>query len=51
MGFGDVNKRTGKMDDLAISDNGDSRIILATLAAIVLDFLSHNPDKFVYARA
>ncbi len=50
LGFGDINPKTGKVDDLIISDNKDKDKILATVAAIVLDFTEKFPDMIVYAK-
>ena len=33
LGFGDLNKATDKIDDLAVTDNQDREKILATVAA------------------
>jgi hypothetical protein len=50
LGFGDLNPKTGKIDDLAISNNQDREKILATIAATVLEFTQHFPDAIVYAK-
>jgi hypothetical protein len=50
LGFGDLNQKTGKIDDLTISDNRDREKILATIAATVLEFTKHFPDVMVYAK-
>ena len=50
LGFGDLNKETGRIDDFAISDNQDRDRILATVAATLLEFTSHFPDVMVYAK-
>jgi len=49
LGFGDLNPKTGKIDDLAITNNQDREKILATIAATVLEFTQHFPDVMVYA--
>lgn len=49
LGFGDFNPNTGEVDDLVISDNKDSKKILATIAATVVEFLDQFPDLKVYA--
>lgn len=49
LGFGDLNQRTGKIDDLAITNNQDRDKILATIAATALEFTEHFPDVMVYA--
>jgi hypothetical protein len=50
LGFGDLNLKTGKIDDLIISDNQDREKILATVAATVLEFTQHFPDVMIYAK-
>lgn len=43
LGFGDLNKEAGTIDDLAISDNNDRDKILATVSATVLEFTKRFP--------
>ena len=43
VGFGDLNPKTGKIDDLAITNNQDREKILATVAATVLEFTCISP--------
>ena len=50
LGFGDLNKKTRKIDDLAITNNQDRKKILATVAATVIEFTQHFPDVMVYAK-
>lgn len=50
LGFGDLNKVTGKIDDISISDNQDTQLVLATVAATVLEFTRRFPDALVYAK-
>lgn len=50
LGFGDLNRKTGKIDDLVITNNQDREKILATVAATVLEFTQHFPDVLVYAK-
>jgi hypothetical protein len=50
LGFGDLNQKTGKIDDLAITINQDREKILATIAATVLEFTQHFPDAIVHAK-
>ena len=49
LGFGDLNPKTGKIDDLVVTDNQDREKILATVAGTVLQFTQHFPDAMVYA--
>jgi hypothetical protein len=48
LGFGDVHPIHGNIDDLAISNNGDSQKVLATVAATALTFAEYYPDGWVY---
>lgn len=50
LGFGDVEAATGAWTDEVISDNGDSRKVLATVAATVVDFLNWHSEATVYAQ-
>ena len=50
LSFGDWNAKTGKISDSVISNNNDTERILATVAATVLEFISHFPDVMVYAK-
>lgn len=49
LAFGDKNHETGEIDDLAISNNGDSEKVLATVVAALYAFFDKHPDAFVYA--
>ena len=49
LAFGDKNPATGEMDDLSVSDNGDTEKVLATVAAAVYAFCNQFPDAYVYA--
>jgi hypothetical protein len=49
LAFGDRDHITGEMDDLAITNNGDSEKVLATVVAAVYAFLDKHPEAFVYA--
>ncbi len=40
----------GEISDLAISDNGDTEKILATVAQCVFYFTDFNPTAFIYAK-
>jgi hypothetical protein len=50
LGFGDYNEAKGKIDDLVVSNNGDSEKILATVAAGVILFLEMYPNAQVFAQ-
>lgn len=49
LGFGDKNPETGEVDDLSISNNGDSDKVLATVVATVFAFTDKHPEAMVYA--
>jgi hypothetical protein len=49
LAFGDKDLYTGEIDDLAISNNGDSEKVLATVVAALYAFFDKYPDAFVYA--
>lgn len=49
LGFGDKNELTNEIDDLVISNNGDSQRILATVAMTLFLFIDHYPDALIYA--
>ena len=48
LGFGDVTE-TGDINDVAITNNGDKDKVLKTVCVIVLQFLTVNHNKFVFA--
>ncbi len=49
LAFGDKNLSTGEMDDLSISNNGDTQKVLATVVAALFLFFDTYPDAFVIA--
>jgi hypothetical protein len=38
LGFGDVDQETGKISDMAVTDNKDSMQVLATVAQTIIEF-------------
>jgi hypothetical protein len=48
LGFGDFDVETGRIDDQVVSDNGDGRKVLATVAYALRQFLSTYPDATVF---
>ena len=44
LAFGDKNSETGEVDDLVVSDNGDSEKVLATVVAAVYAFFDKYPE-------
>ena len=49
LAFGDKHSGTGSMDDLAVSDNGDTEKVLATVVAAIYAFLDSHPTAYVCA--
>jgi hypothetical protein len=49
LGFGDYNHEKGGIDDLAVTNNGDSQRVLATVASTVYAFTGKFPDAWVFA--
>lgn len=49
LAFGDKNILTGEIDDGAITDNGDSEKVLATVVASVYAFCDRFPQAWIYA--
>jgi hypothetical protein len=49
LGFGDLNELTDEIDDLVVTNNGDSQKVLATVARTLFLFTDHFPDAFIYA--
>ena len=49
LAFGDVDSETDDFDDEAISDNGDTQKVLATVASTVHIFTNTFPKAIVYA--
>jgi hypothetical protein len=50
LGFGDKDEKTGEINDLVITNNGDSQQVLATVASTVYAFTDKHPDAWIYAR-
>jgi hypothetical protein len=48
--FGDHNKTEDTIDDLIVSDNKDSQLILATVAAAIVKFTDKNPETLIFAQ-
>jgi predicted choloylglycine hydrolase len=47
LGFGDYDPLTDSMNDLTITDNGDSSKVLATVASTVYTFTDENPSAMI----
>ena len=50
LGFGDLQEKTDDIDDMTVTNNGDSRKVLATVAHIVYDFTAKHPNARIIAR-
>lgn len=48
LAFGDKDAETGEIDDLVISNNGDSEKVLATVISAVYAFCDRHPDAWIY---
>ena len=49
LAFGDKSPESGEIDDMAITDNGDSEKVLATVVAAVYAFCDLFPKAWIYA--
>jgi hypothetical protein len=49
LSFGDWNQEINWIDDRVITNNGDTKKILATVAATVVNFSMQNPDASIFA--
>ena len=49
LGFGDKDVKTDEVDDLKVSNNGDSEKVLATVVSAVYAFTDVYPEVWVYA--
>ncbi len=49
LAFGDKDSITGEIDDLVISNNGDSEKVLATVVSAVYAFCDKHPDASIFA--
>ena len=49
LAFGDKDLNTGDLNDLSISNNGDSEKVLATVVSAVYAFTDYYPNSFVFA--
>ena len=48
LAFGDKDLTTGDLNDLAISNNGDSEKVLATVVSTVYAFYERYPNSYIY---
>jgi len=49
LGFGDKDLLTGQMNDVIVTDNGDSKKVLATVASTIFAFFNKYPHAWIYA--
>ena len=49
LAFGDKDLSTGNIDDLVISNNGDSEKVLASVVSTIYAFTDKFPDAWIYA--
>lgn len=49
LAFGDINEKTGDIDDFSTSNNADRDKVLATVAATVIAFTDQFPETAVHA--
>ena len=49
LAFGDRDPLTGGVNDMSVSNNGDTDKVLATVVAALYAFCERYPDAFVYA--
>ena len=49
LAFGDKDHKTGEINDLVISNNGDSEKVLATVVATIYAFTDKYPNAWIYA--
>jgi hypothetical protein len=48
LAFGDKDPQSGEIDDLSISNNGDSEKVLATVVAAVYAFCDKHPECWIF---
>ena len=49
LGFGDYNEVSGTIDDLSVTNNGDSLKVLATVVSTVYAFTEKYPEAWIFA--
>jgi hypothetical protein len=48
LAFGDMNPKTGEIDDLIVTNNGDGEKVLITVATAVFEFTEKYKNCFIY---
>jgi len=49
LAFGDYNQATNSINDLSVTNNGDSLKVLATVASTVYAFIEKHPNAWIFA--
>lgn len=49
LGFGDLNEETNEIDDLSVTNNGDSEKVLSTVVSTVFAFTQKYPNALILA--
>ena len=49
LGFGDYDETTNSINDLSVTNNGDSLKVLATVASTVYAFIEKHPNAYILA--
>lgn len=49
LGFGDYDEKTQKIDDINVTNNGDSKKVLATVASTIYSFTKKYPNAIIFA--
>ena len=49
LGFGDYDEETKSINDLSVTNNGDSLKVLATVASTVYAFIEKHPNAYILA--
>ena len=50
LAFGDFDKLTGNIDYTVVSNNGDYKVILGTVAIIADNFVNSHPHAIIYVK-
>ena len=49
LGFGDYDETTKSINDISVTNNGDSLKVLATVASTVYAFIENHPNAYILA--
>ena len=50
LGFGDVDRETGTISDMAVTNNNDSMQVLATVAQTIVEFSAHFGKYWIHIK-